>query len=74
MLDGIYAEEHKVPAVVICTEAFSIQCQNMARVHGYSHLPLVEINHPLSTAAEETMLQEAMRILPDVLKAIIEKN
>ena len=56
-----------MPAVSICTEAFRIPAQAMAKAYGFPGFPYVEVPHPVASLNAEGLRQRVEEVLPRVL-------
>ncbi|RBY78212.1 hypothetical protein DQ238_13575 [Geodermatophilus sp. TF02-6] len=67
MADGILLERQGVPAVSICTDAFGITGEAMARTYGFPGFQWVSIPHPVASLDAEGIRQRVEEMLPRVL-------
>lgn len=70
MQDAVQLETHGTPTVLICTDLFLTEARQVAAILGLSHLPVVQIPHPLSTLGEREIFERAQRALPALQKAL----
>lgn len=70
MLDGILAEKEGIPAVVICTEKFMVQGRAMASVHGWTDDFIVKVDHPIASATQEKLNEEADLVKSEVVEKL----
>jgi len=67
LADGILLERQGVPAISICTEAFRIPAQAMAKAYGFPGFQYVEVPHPVASLNAEGLRQRVEEVLPRVL-------
>jgi hypothetical protein len=67
LADGILLERQGVPAVSICTEAFRITADAMARTYGFPGYEYVTVPHPVASLSAEGIRQRVEEVLPRVL-------
>ncbi|HLH68895.1 MAG TPA: hypothetical protein VKY90_07665 [Candidatus Dormibacteraeota bacterium] len=67
MADGIRFERRGVPAVVICTDAFSGSSEAMARLQGLPGYRYAVTEHPLSSLTPPQVEERAAQLLPQVV-------
>ena len=70
MADGILLERQGVPAVSICTEAFKITADAMARTYGFPGFQYVLVPHPVASLSAEEIRQRVEDMLPRVLEIL----
>ncbi len=66
MLDGIFLEKKGVPSAVICTDAFIVTGKAIAAAHGAADYPFVIIKHPIASASEEELDEQAQVAAPKI--------
>ena len=70
MADGILLERQGVPAVSICTDAFRITAEAMARTYGFPGFAYVSIPHPVASLSAEGIRQRVEEMLPRLLEIL----
>ena len=70
MADGILLERQGIPAVSICTEAFKITADAMARTYGFAGFEYVLVPHPVASLSAEEIRQRVEDMLPRVLEIL----
>jgi hypothetical protein len=65
--DGLELEAAGVPAVVICSDAFTLSADAMARLKGESGYRYLTTPHPVAPLALNEVQERAQAILPDVV-------
>ena len=70
MADGILLERQGVPAVSICTEAFKIPADAMARAYGFPGFQYVLVPHPVASLNAEEIRQRVEDVLPRILEIL----
>ena len=63
-------ERAGIPAVSICTDAFSASARAMARVLGFPGFEYVAVPHPIASRTEKEIDEMARDALPDVIKVL----
>jgi hypothetical protein len=71
VLDGILLERRGIPAAAICTDVFVPNGQAIAAAHGAPAYPFTLVRHPLASASQEELAREAKRVLPDILRLLV---
>jgi len=66
--DGILLERQGVPTVSICTDAFRVTGDAMARTYGFPGFEYVVVPHPVASLNAE----EISRLVDDVLGRVTE--
>ena len=59
-----------MPAVSICTEAFQITADAMARTYGFAGFQYVLVPHPVASLSAEEIRQRVEDMLPRVLEIL----
>jgi hypothetical protein len=67
LADGILLERQGVPAVTICTEAFRIPAEAMAKAYGFPGFQYVTVPHPVASLNAEGLRQRVEEVLPRML-------
>ena len=70
MADGILLERQGVPAVSVCTDAFRIPAEAMAKAYGFPGFQYVELPHPVASLSAEGLRQRVEEVLPRVLEIL----
>ncbi|PXY20800.1 UGSC family (seleno)protein [Prauserella muralis] len=68
--DGLALEAEGIPAVVICTEAFSAAADAMAELQGSPGYEYVRIPHPLALLDAEGVRARAEQVLPAIVGGV----
>jgi hypothetical protein len=72
VLDGILLERRGIPAAAICTDVFLPNGQAIAAAHGAAGYPFTLVRHPLASASQEELVREAKKVLPEVLRLLVQ--
>ena len=64
MADGVLLERAGVPAVSICTDAFQIPGEAMAKAYGFPGYQFVTVPHPLASLSEQQISERISAVLP----------
>jgi len=59
-----------VPAVSICTDAFEVPAQAMARVYGFPGYQFVTVPHPIASLSLEQIRGRVSGLLPAMLRIL----
>ena len=59
-----------MPAVSVCTSAFTAPARSMAKVYGFPGYEFVTVPHPIASLNEEQMRVRAAEVLPDVRRIL----
>jgi hypothetical protein len=70
LADGILLERAGIPAVSVCTDAFKITAEAMARSLGFPGYQYVTVQHPIASRTEEEIDQMAAGALPDIVRVL----
>ncbi|HLU54502.1 MAG TPA: UGSC family (seleno)protein [Pseudonocardia sp.] len=70
--DGIAFEAAGVPAAVICTDAFRVSADAMARLQGSPGYAYVTTAHPVAPLDEAGVRERARQALSDVLELLVQ--
>jgi hypothetical protein len=68
--DGIAFEAAGVPAAVICTDAFRVSADAMARLQGSPGYAYVTTAHPLAPLDADTVRERARLALPELVEML----
>jgi len=68
--DAVRLEARGTPTALICTDSFLTEARQVAGLLGLSHLPIVEIPHPLSTLGDGEIFQRAQHAFPMIEKVL----
>lgn len=66
LLDAIYLEKAKIPAIAIVTDAFDNTSREMAELWGVPNFRFVKVPHPLASLTPEQMDQRAEELVGKV--------
>jgi hypothetical protein len=70
LADGIVLERAGIPAVSICTTAFRITAEAMARSLGFPGYQYVAVPHPVASRTEKEVDEMARDALPDIVRIL----
>jgi hypothetical protein len=70
LADGIVLERAGIPAVSICTDAFRITAEAMARSLGFPGYQYVTVPHPIASRTQEEIDVIARECLADVVRVL----
>jgi hypothetical protein len=70
LADGIVLERAGIPAVSICTHAFKITAEAMARSLGFPGYQYVTVPHPIASRTQEEIDQIAAEALPEIVRVL----
>jgi hypothetical protein len=70
LADGILLERQGVPTVSVCTDAFRITADAMARTYGFPGFQYVLVPHPVASLSAEEIRQRVEDMLPRVLEIL----
>jgi hypothetical protein len=70
LADGILLERQGVPAVTICTEAFRIPAEAMAKAYGFPGFQYVTVPHPVASLSAEGIRERVEEVLPRMLEIL----
>jgi hypothetical protein len=70
LADGILLERAGIPAVSICTTAFRITAEAMARSLGFPGYQYVTVQHPIASRTEKEIDEMARDALPDIVRIL----
>lgn len=70
MADGILLERAGIPAVSVCTDAFTITAEAMARSLGFPGYQYVTVPHPVASRTETEIDEMAAAVLPDIVRVL----
>ncbi len=59
-----------MPAVSVCTDAFRIPAEAMARTYGFPGFQYVSIPHPVASLGADGIRQRVEEMLPRVLEIL----
>jgi hypothetical protein len=72
LLDAIYLEKAKIPAIAIVTEAFDNTSREMAELWGVPKFRFVKVPHPLASLTEQQMDERATELVGKVVSLLKE--
>jgi hypothetical protein len=70
LADGIVLERAGIPAVSICTSAFRITAEAMARSLGFPGYQYVTVPHPVASRTQEEINEIAAIALPEIVRVL----
>ncbi len=70
MADGILLERAGIPAVSICTTAFRITAEAMARSLGFPGYQYVAVPHPVASRTEKEIDEMARDAVADIVRIL----
>jgi hypothetical protein len=70
LADGIVLERAGIPAVSICTDAFSASARAMARVLGFPGFEYVAVPHPIASRTEKEIAEMVRAALPEIVRIL----
>lgn len=70
MADGILLERAGLPAVSICTDAFRVPAEAMAKAYGFPGFEFVTTEHPIASLSVAEIRARARGLVPDVLRIL----
>lgn len=65
--DGLIFEDRGIPSAVICTDAFTVTSDEMARLRGAPGYRYVTTEHPVAVLSPDEVCHRAWRVLPEVV-------
>jgi hypothetical protein len=70
LADGIVLERAGIPAVSLCTDAFRITAEAMARSLGFPGYQYVTVRHPVASRTEKEIDEMARDALPEIIRVL----
>ena len=70
MADGILLERAGVPAVSICTEAFRIPGEAMAKAYGFPGYRFVLVPHPVASLDQQRIAERVSAVLGELVAVV----
>jgi hypothetical protein len=70
LADGILLERAGIPAVSLCTDAFKITAEAMARSLGFPGYQYVAVPHPIASRTQAEIDEIARDFLPDIIRVL----
>jgi hypothetical protein len=70
LADGILLERAGIPAVSLCTDAFTITAEAMARSLGFPGYQYVAVPHPIASRTQAEIDVIARDFLPDIIRVL----
>ena len=70
MADGILLERAGIPSVSVCTTAFKITADAMARNLGFAGYQYVTLQHPVASRTQKEIDEMVRAALPDILRVL----
>ena len=71
MADGILLERAGVPALSICTDAFRIPGEAMAKAYGFPGYRFVLVPHPLASLDQQTIAVRVSGLLDEMVGVVL---
>jgi hypothetical protein len=68
--DGLALEAAGVPAAVVCTDAFAVTADAMARLRGSPDYRYVRTPHPLAPLGPDEVRERALAALPEIVATL----
>jgi hypothetical protein len=68
--DGILLEQAGVPAIVVCTDAFTASASAMARVRGVPDYKYLTVSHPMANLTPDGVRAKAEAAAPAIVEAL----
>jgi hypothetical protein len=68
--DGILLERAGVPAVSICTEAFRIPGEAMAKAYGFPGYRFVLVPHPVASLDQRQITERVSAVLGELVAVV----
>ncbi len=65
--DGIAFEQAGLPAVVICSDAFTVTADAMAALRGAAGYEYIVTEHPVAVLTADQVKERAKRLLPEIV-------
>jgi hypothetical protein len=70
LADGILLERAGVPAVSVCTNAFTMPAQAMAKAYGFPGFEFVTTPHPVASLNREQIRERVRELMPDIVRIL----
>jgi len=70
LADGIVLERAGIPAVSLCTDAFRITAEAMARSLGFPGYQYVAVPHPIASRTEKEIDEIVDIALPEIVRVL----
>jgi hypothetical protein len=70
LADGIVLERAGIPSVSICTHAFRITAEAMARSLGFPGYKYVTVPHPIASRTQQEIDEIAAAALPEIVRVL----
>jgi hypothetical protein len=70
LADGIVLERAGIPAVSLCTDAFRITAEAMARSLGFPGYQYVALPHPIASRTEKEIDEIVAIALPEIVRVL----
>ena len=70
MADGILLERAGLPAVSLCTDAFRVTAEAMARSLGFPGYQYVAVPHPIASRTQAEINVIARDFLPEIVRVL----
>jgi hypothetical protein len=70
LADGILLERAGVPAVSVCTDAFTVPARAMAKAYGFPGFEFVTVPHPVASLTREQIRERVRELMPDIVRIL----
>jgi hypothetical protein len=70
LADGIVLERAGIPAVSVCTTAFTITAEAMANQMGFPGYRYVTVPHPVASRTEKEIDEMVRAVMPDLIRVL----
>jgi hypothetical protein len=70
LADGILLERAGLPAVSICTDAFTVPARAMAKAYGFPDFEFVTVPHPVASLTLEQIRERVRDLMPELLRIL----
>jgi hypothetical protein len=70
LADGILLERAGVPAVSICTDAFTVPARAMAKAYGFPGFEFVSVPHPIASLSAAQIRERVRALMPDLVRIL----
>jgi hypothetical protein len=70
LADGILLERAGMPAVSICTDAFTVPARAMAKAYGFPGFEFVTTPHPVASLTREQIRERVRELMPDIVRIL----
>jgi hypothetical protein len=70
LADGILLERAGIPAVSICTDAFTVPARAMAKVYGFPDFEFVTVPHPVASLTRPQIQERVRQLMPELVRIL----